>query len=466
MSIRFRLALWYIFILCALLVIIGFAVFNVFAAALRDNVDLKLDETARQVKLVSSVTALGQVRIPVEADVFRAAGLYLQVIEPDGHVNSQSAGLGGYNQPLNPEAIDAGPTEAVRDDVRIGQAHLRVLTEPLIFQPTQRLIGYLQVGLLLDANDQALNHLTRILLVGGAAGIVLAGLGGAFLSRQALRPIDTITHTAISITDAGDLSRRIPEPAARDEVGRLAATFNRMLARLEALFRSQQQFTADISHELRTPLTTIRGNVDLIRRTRTADSASLDAIQNETDRMTRLVGDLLLLAQADAGLPIRREPVSLDTLMLEVYRQLRVIANGVNLSIGEEDAVNVLGDADRLKQLIINLTDNAIRYTPAGGRVTMSLTRANGWAQIRITDTGPGIPAEHLPHIFDRFYRVDKARSRRESGADGAVSGGAGLGLSIAQWIARSHGGSIDVESQVGQGTTFTVHLPELRRDQ
>ncbi|HLF25981.1 MAG TPA: ATP-binding protein [Anaerolineae bacterium] len=464
MSIRLRLTLWYTLVLFALLGVIGFAVFGVFAATLQDNADRTLDETADQVFLVSRAElGLGEIRItvPVELDVFQAAGLYMQVIGLDGQVVRKSESLGEYDRPLDPESLssDVALNERVRRDIRIGEAHLRVLTAPIGFSPTQ-FLGYLQIGLSLEANDEALAQLTRILLVGGAVGIVLAALGGVFLARQALRPIDTITQTAFAITEAGDLNRRIPAPAARDEVGRLADTFNRMLERLEALFRSQQRFTADVSHELRTPLTTIRGNVDLMRRTRVADDASLDAIQSETDRMTRLVGDLLLLAQADAGLPIRRERVSLDTLLLEVYRQLKVIANGVNVTIGDEDAVTVLGDPDRLKQLLLNLAGNAIRYTPAGGNVVLNLKREDGWAQLSVSDTGPGIPPEQLPHIFDRFYRVDKARSRRDSSANGATSGGAGLGLSIAQWIAQSHNGRIDVQSAVGQGTTFTVYLP------
>ena len=464
MSIRLRLTLWYTLVLSALLGVIGFAVFNVFAATLQANADRALEETTDQVfRVTRAFAVLDEIRIsvPVEADVFRTSGLYLQVIDLEGRVVRQSAFLGGYDQPLDPEAFRSpeAATSRLRHDVYIDRAHLRVLTAPI--PPTQP-VGYLQVGLSLDANDEALAQLTRILLLGGAAGVVLAGVGGAFLARQALRSIDTITQTAIAITDAGDLSRRIPTPVARDEVGRLASTFNRMLERLETLFRSQQRFTADVSHELRTPLTTIRGNVDLMRRTRAADDASLDAIQSEADRMTRLVGDLLLLAQADAGLPIRREPVSLDTLMLEVYRQISVIAKGVDVTIGDEDAVSVMGDPDRLKQLLINLADNAIRYTPAGGRVTLSLKRLDGWAQLGVSDTGPGIPPEHLPHIFDRFHRVDKARSRRDSRADGALGGGAGLGLSIAQWIAQSHGGRIEVHSEVGKGTTFTVSLPEL----
>jgi heavy metal sensor kinase len=467
MSIRLRLTLWYTLILSFLLGGLGFIVVNTFAATLQDNADRTLDDTAAQVFAVASASAvLGEVRInvPVEADVFRTAGLYLQVIDPSGQIVRKSAGLGDYDLPLDAQSLQSpdAMTTHLRRDVYIGPAHLRVLTAPIRFTPDQ-FLGYLQVGLSLQANDEALGQLRRILVLGGMVGLVLAGVGGAFLARQALRPIDTITHTAIAITDAGDLSRRIPAPDTLDEVGRLANTFNRMLDRLETLFRSQQQFTADVSHELRTPLTTIRGNVDLMRRTRAADDASLDAIQSEADRLTRLVSDLLLLAQADSGLPVRREPVSLDTLMLEVYRQISVIANGVNVHIGEEDSVTVTGDPDRLKQLLLNLSDNAVRYTPAGGHVTLSLRRDQGWAQFSVSDTGPGISPEHLPHIFDRFYRIDKARSRRESGTVGALSGGAGLGLSIARWIVKSHGGRIDVHSEVGKGTTFSVWLPELR---
>ena len=315
----------------------------------------------------------------------------------------------------------------------------------------------------MDSYDESLSQLTRLLLAGWVAGVLLGGVGGAFLARQALRPIDDVTNTARAISEAGDLSRRIPVPRARDEVGRLATTFNGMLARLEALFKAQQRFTADISHELRTPLTTIRGNLDLIRRMRVADDASLDAAQGEIERMTRLVGDLLLLAQADAGLPIRRAPVALDAVMVEVFEQMRAIAGGVNVGVGAEDAIAVMGDADRLKQLMINLVGNAVRYTPAGGSITLNLKRRDGWAVFSVSDTGPGIPPEHLPHIFERFYRVEKSRSRQEAGVNGASSG-AGLGLSIAQWIAQSHGGRIEAQSEVGKGTVFTVYLPELRQ--
>jgi heavy metal sensor kinase len=467
MSIRVRLTLWYTLVLSAILAAIGFAIYGVFAAALLEGADRQLDETAAQVRAVSrAFNVLGAIRInvPVEADVFRAGGLYLQLIDASGRVIRASDSLREYNQPINPAvlSLDLSDLRPVRHDVREGGVHLRVLTVP-IGSPEQ-IIGYLQIGLQMDSYDESLSQLTRLLLSGWVAGVLLGGVGGAFLARRALRPIDDVTNTARAIAEAGDLGRRIPVPRARDEVGRLATTFNGMLERLEALFKAQQRFTADISHELRTPLTTIRGNLDLIRRMRVADEASLDAAQGEIERMTRLVGDLLLLAQADAGLPIRREPVALDAVMFEVFEQMRLIADGVNVCVGGEDAVAVMGDADRLKQLMINLVGNAVRYTPAGGSVTLNLKRRDGWAVFSVSDTGPGIPPAHLPHIFERFYRVEKSRSRYEAGVNGASSG-AGLGLSIAQWITQSHGGRIEAQSEVGKGTVFTVYLPELRSE-
>jgi signal transduction histidine kinase len=248
----------------------------------------------------------------------------------------------------------------------------------------------------------------------------------------------------------------LPDPGRRDEIGNLTMVLNRNLERLERLFHARQRFLADVSHELRTPLTTIRGNVDLMRRIGEADPEILDVVQEELERMTRLVGDLMLLARADTGgLPIQRQSVELDTLFLDVYRQVRSIDHDVQITVEEVDQVGVLGDSDRLKQLILNLVDNAIKYTPPGGKVMMSLSKEDGRSELVVKDTGIGIPAEDLPHIFDRFYRVDKARTR--------VQGGSGLGLSIAKWIVEAHNGRIEVESEVGKGTTFRVYLPVLK---
>jgi len=197
----------------------------------------------------------------------------------------------------------------------------------------------------------------------------------------------------------------------------------------------------------------VRGNLDLMRRFGEYDAESMVVIQDEMERMSRLLGDLLLLARADTGgLPLRHEPVELDNTLFEVYRQVSRIAKPVAVELTAVDQATILGDEDRLKQLILNLVDNGIKYTQPGGAVRLSLAKDSGWAQLTVSDTGIGIPAEDLPHIFDRFYRVDKARGRAQ--------GGSGLGLAIAKWIVQAHGGAIRVESVMGQGTTFVVTLP------
>ncbi|MDL1897534.1 sensor histidine kinase, partial [Anaerolineae bacterium CFX7] len=245
-------------------------------------------------------------------------------------------------------------------------------------------------------------------------------------------------------------------PKTMDEIGRLALTFNEMLARIEELFRVQQRFVADVSHELRSPLTAVRGNLDLLKRGAADDPAEraqmIEAMDSEIARMSRMVSDLLLLARQDAGIPIVKHPLELDTLLLEVYRQAQLTARGVKLILGPEDQAIINGDRDRLKQVLLNLVDNAIKYTPQGGQVTLGLTKDDAWVQIFVRDTGIGIAADHIPNLFDRFYRVDKARSRD--------AGGTGLGLAIAKSVIDAHNGKIQVESNVGQGSTFTVWLP------
>jgi signal transduction histidine kinase len=207
---------------------------------------------------------------------------------------------------------------------------------------------------------------------------------------------------------------------------------------------------------LRTPLTVIKGNVDLMRRINCSDEESISSIDNEVDRLTRLVGDLLLLAQAESGkMPLTQTIVEMDTIVLDVLNQMRVLAKDrVQLRLGEIDQVLVCGDQDRLKQVLVNLVGNAINYTPAGGQIVVGVAKEAERARITVRDNGPGIPAEDLPHIFERFYRGEKSRTRSRDGK------GFGLGLSIAYWIVRNHGGHIEVSSTPEQGTTFCVWLP------
>jgi two-component system, OmpR family, sensor kinase len=313
----------------------------------------------------------------------------------------------------------------------------------------------LQVAAPRQPLEISLNQLRGWLVGIGLATVCFAALLAWWLASRALRPVDRMTQTAGEIGRAADFTQRLPEPARGDELGRLARTFNEMLGRLDEAFSSQQRFLADASHELRSPLASIRTNAESLLRTRGADletRESLEAIVRESARMGRMVEDLLALARADAGQPIAREPVALDTLLLEVFQQERRLAGEVQLAIGRLEQVEVEGDRDRLKQLLLNLVDNGLRYTPPGGTVRLGVRQERGRAMLEVEDTGPGIAAEHLPHLFDRFYRGDGPRSRGP--------GGTGLGLAICRWVAESHGGSINVKSQEGEGTLFQVALP------
>ncbi|MEW5989274.1 MAG: ATP-binding protein, partial [Chloroflexota bacterium] len=356
-----------------------------------------------------------------------------------------------------PELLDVGrlPERKLYRTVWHAGKRWRVVTTPLTSEETEeQIIGYLQIGRPIDTGN-TLATLRPIMILAGLGAITLSLLLGGLFTRQALKPLEEIAAVALQITRADDLGRRLPDRGRQDEIGRLTTALNQTLERLERLFRAQQRFLADVSHELRTPLTAIRGNLDLIQRMRVADAESLGDMRAELERMTRLVNDLLLLARAEAGgLPIQKEPVQMDTIFLDVYRQATTLTRKLQLAVGEVDQVSILGDADRLKQLLLNLVENAIKYTPPGGTVTMSLSKADGQAKFQIADTGAGIPEEDLPHIFDRFYRVDKARTRAQ--------GGSGLGLSIAKWIAQAHNGDILVHSELGKGSIFTVVLPMM----
>jgi signal transduction histidine kinase len=331
--------------------------------------------------------------------------------------------------------------------------HLRVLTVPLLFDGRQ--IGVMQVGASLTLLDSVRYDLIYIIIGTAVIAVLIVALGSWILLGRTLAPLEAIADTVDQINHADDLSRRVPYDGEReDEIGNLVESFNQTLERLESLFTSQQRFLADVSHELRTPLTVIKGNVDLIRRIKEADEESLTSIDQEAGRLTRLVGGLLMLAQAESGkLALNISPLELDLLLTEVFTEMCVLAGAkVKVHLNEIDQVMVNGDRDRLKQVLLNLTANAIQYTPQGGEIFLSMKKIGDQARIIIRDTGPGIPAEDLPHIFDRFYRAEKSRTR-------SSSSGFGLGLSIAKWIVEHHNGHIEVESKEGLGTSFVIWL-------
>jgi signal transduction histidine kinase len=297
--------------------------------------------------------------------------------------------------------------------------------------------------------------LASVLILLAIVVMVIAWIGAWLITGQTLSPLAIITQVATQIIRADDLSRRIPVATQRDdEVGQLIQAFNQTLERLENLFNAQRRFLADVSHELRTPLTVIKGNVGLMRKFGEMDDESLSGIESEVDRLTRLVGDLLLLSQAESGrMPLDVNLVELDTVLLEVFQQMRTLAGErLQLRMTEIDQVQVNGDRDRLKQVLLNLVGNALQYTPPGGQVTLALRKTGERAQLVVTDTGPGISAQDLPHIFERFYRGSHANEARGTGS--------GLGLAIVKSIVDMHQGTIVVESRVGKGSRFVVTLP------
>ena len=438
-------------------------------------------------------------------DVLGRLDLGFEVLDTRGLLKYLAPSLNGHSLPVNYAVVNAALRGyAGSYSARVDGALLAIYAQPIIITPrtsgrapaaatatpTPATIGTPHsdqvAGVVLVAKSQedvngALSTLGRILLIGDLVAIGLALLGGWLIAESSLRPITTITRTASAIArdaSAAGLGTRVRYRGAKDEVGELVTTFNEMLASLEQVANAQRRFVSDASHELRAPLTTIRGNLELLRQApdlSEEDRAEIiDDAYVEAERMSSLVSDLLLLARVDAAsasrgaratlldeqLSGRREVVEMDQLAMDLYRSgqshLRALRRQINLSVTEIAPVSVMADPGQLRQLGMILLDNAIKYTPRDGSIRIAVSQVGPFATLTISDTGIGINEEDLPHIFERFYRADRARERDEHGS--------GLGLAIARWIAEAHHGEIKVESAPGKGTTFTVLLPAVKR--
>ena len=452
-TIRVRLTLWYVALLALILLAFCAFLYLSLSRTLHDETDRILAVEAQRV-LDTLDIQYGTVRLADTPDGLEA-GTLVVLSDAGGHP------LGGVTPPsaLLPLAGAAGRTGGAGEHlatVRLaGDEEWRVLTVPIV--EGGRVVAVVQVARSEQGVEAALDRLLLLMGLAVPLTLLLAVAGGYFLASRALGPIDRITRTAGRI-GAEDLSRRLGPSASPDEVGRLAATFDGMLDRLEDAFQRQRRFTADASHELRTPLALLTGRAEVaLDRPRTPAEYRqvLEGVRDDAARMAQLLGELLTLARADQGREaLAWEPVALAELVADTLDALAPLAEerGVALAAGTLAPCTILGDQTRLTQLLVNLIDNALKYTPAGGRVTVGLARDGDAATIAVADTGIGIAPEHLPHLFERFYRVDAARAR--------AAGGAGLGLAIADWIARAHGGQIAVTSAVGGGSVFSVRLP------
>ncbi len=324
--------------------------------------------------------------------------------------------------------------------------------------PTDRFFVVTQSSYVLD---QTLATFRSAVAITAVVTLVMAGILGYFLVSRMLEPVQEITRSAKEIEEK-NLSRRLPV-VTRDELGELASTLNQTFARLEAAFVREREFTADASHELRTPLAIAQGEATLAlkeKRSRDQYQKALESISDQISRASTLINRLLFLARSDDRLELVVSRVNLESLLTEAAADARVLCEPKKIALqweppaGEEFSVS--GDLGRLRELFLNLLENAVRYTPEGGSITIGLRQEGGYAKVSVRDTGIGIAPEHLPRIFERFYRVDKSRSRAE--------GGAGLGLAICKHIAEMHRGKIEVESRVGVGSTFTVFLPTSKQ--
>ncbi|MGE5262257.1 MAG: sensor histidine kinase [Acidobacteriota bacterium] len=387
-------------------------------------------------------------------------GRWTQIRKLDGTVSARTPDLADTTLPLS---------EAGLRSVRNGTPWVetaQVDNEPLLiysqpFTGSGGTVQIVQVASPTAEREIALGILRLILIVGSSLAIVAAFAIGWVLAGISLRPIHRLTQTAQAIGAERNFGRRVQHTGPNDEIGELAVTFNGMLTELESAYRQVQQalqaqrrFVADASHELRTPLTTIRGNIELLGHEPPIEPKEqadilVDA-KDEVDRLIRLVNQLLVLARADAGRALRREPVTLEPLIEDVHRQIKLLAPDRIIVSEAAPGAAVMGDSDALKQVLLILLDNALAHTPANATISVETSVEDQCVVIGVRDTGPGIEPDRLPHIFERFYRGDVSRSGT----------GAGLGLSIAKELVQAQNGSLVVSSESGQGSVFTVTMP------
>jgi heavy metal sensor kinase len=448
-----RLTLWYLASFAVVLLAFAAGTFYAMRASIVDEFDREL--TLRIAAIESflgrkSGADLQKTQHELrEHGELRPGGELLQI--GDGHgrwiFQSESMRHLGIEMPMLSRSGIAKFATVYRKDIPVRVATASYVSGSHYF--------VIQLALPLEESSALIQHFGWILIAAIPIVLLVAAVTGYWMAGRALHPVTSITEDARAIS-ALDISKRIAVPLADDELRKLSTTLNEMMDRLEAAFRKITQFTADASHELRTPIAVIRTTAELALADNSSQTPAiaLASILEESERTTRLLEDLLVLARSDCNARLRLEDVDLSAPFREAALQTELLASEKNLSVRTRQPgmpCRVHGNADLLRRLFLILADNAVQYTPRGGEITLSLHAEKERFLVRVKDTGSGIAPEDLPHIFERFYRADKARQR---------SGGAGLGLSIAEWIARVHHAGIDVASTLDAGTTFTLSFP------
>ncbi len=470
MSLRLRLGLWYGGLTGLVVLLMSVFTYAVHSRAHYDELDRALVGATEH--LAAEYVAMPQgSMLPQMLSLPIAPDMAVRVYGPGGHVLTQAPNAAPAPA-VDAQAILAHPSSPAVDPL-VGLAPAIIAVHPgggafglltdrtgvrwrVYVLPIGRTGRSLAVVVSLAQIDASIAGFRQLVGLFALTGALLTLLAGWLLASRALRPVATLTEAARTIARSRGFSRRVLVGRRRDELGQLATTFNEMLASLEHAYQAEQRFVADASHELRAPLTAIQANLELLERQPAMAAAdrqeAVEEASREARRLAALVADLLALARADAGVTLRRQRVELDRVALDALSEARHLARGQQLEVAALEPAVVTGDPDRLKQLVLILLDNALKYTPATGCVTLSLHHVGAGVMLTVRDTGIGISADDLPHVFERFYRADPARTRD--------TGGTGLGLPIAQWIAAQHGGAVTLTSAVGQGTTATVALP------
>jgi len=460
-SIRFRLTAWYAGLLAGSLILFGVLTYMALGHYLALMLDESLGKQARQIgeTLITNINLSGDAYVVDEIKEHFAPEInarFIRVTRADGS-RLYISGLpkDGSFDPASIPAARATGQESARDERLPQGAGMIIHALPYTSRDGNRFL--IEVGALDRQIGGILHGLMLALVLVLPVAVAVAIGGGYWLMKRALRPVDEITQSAERITSR-NLSERLPALNTGDEMERLSGSLNGMIARLEESFQHVSRFSADASHELRTPLTILHGELEAIVQRPELGPDAREAIASaleETERLAKIVESLLAISRLDAGeVKMERERLDLADLAATTTEQMRLLAEDKRITLRCETGrrVEVEGNRSRLKQVVVNLLDNAIKYTPEAGTVQVRVGAANGSALLEIEDDGVGIPAEALPHLFERFYRVDKARSRQ--------MGGTGLGLSIVKSICAAHGGQVKVESAEGKGSRFRVELP------
>jgi two-component system OmpR family sensor kinase len=461
LSIRTRLTLWYTAILLSILAVISGLSYSLLRSRLIQDLDtslLAVGQVVRDTGWAGSGATLGAGPESALREILGPEfyDKFFQLVDPEGRPRERSTHLRAETLPLSADARrNAGQGERTLETVGLATGErVRLLTLPITRDG--RLVQLVQVGIPLERAQRTLDRYVETLLVLIPLGLILAAAGGAAIARTALRPVDAMSRTARRISGE-DLHARLVPRGTGDELDRLAETLNAMLARLEETFAQMRRFTADAAHELRTPLTALKGTIEVaLRAERSGEEYRrvLASSLEDVERLVRLAEDLLLLSRLSVPAGAPREPVELEPLLAEVADVARRVAEarGVALVVKERAPAVVLGDPIALRRAVMKLVENAVRYTPRGGRAELALRVGDRWAEVAVSDTGIGFDPADLERIFEPFVRLDGARTRDTAGA--------GLGLPIARSIVTAHGGTLAAESAPGAGSTFTIRLP------